>query len=181
VGRGDEYLYGRDLLVAPVVEKGATSRSLYLPGGSWYDFWTHERTDGGREIARKVNLETSPLYVRAGAILPMGPVKQYTGEPVEDALTLWVHPGANGAYSLYEDDGKTFAYRQSEFSRIQMAWNDRNRRLQLRLAPGSRWMGEAKRRIVVQTAGGSASREVVFSGKPVEVNCKPYLSLRRPG
>jgi len=169
VGRGDEYLYGRDLLVAPVVEKGATSRSLYLPGGSWYDFWTHERTEGGREIARKVNLETIPLYVRAGAILPMGPLKQYTGEQAEDALTLWVHPGANGAYSLYEDDGKTFAYRQSEFSRIQMAWNDRNRRLQLRLAPGSRWMGEAKRRIVVQTAGGSASREVVFSGKPVEV------------
>jgi len=169
VGRGDEYLYGRDLLVAPVVEKGATSRSLYLPRGAWYDFWTHERIEGGREITRKVNFETIPLYVRAGAIFPMGSVKQYTGEQVEDALTLWVHPGANGAYSLYEDDGKTFAYRQGEFSRIQMAWNDRNRRLQLRLAPGSRWAGEAKRRILVQPAGGPASPEVVFEGKPVEV------------
>ena len=76
--RGDQYLWGRDVLVAPVVEKAATSRQVYLPRGAWYDFWTNERTEGGREIARQVDLETIPLYVRAGAILPMGPVKQYT-------------------------------------------------------------------------------------------------------
>ena len=71
-------LWGRDMLVAPVVEKGATSRRLYLPKGAWFDFWTNERHDGGREIDRAVDLETMPLFVRAGAILPMGPVRQYT-------------------------------------------------------------------------------------------------------
>ena len=83
--RGDQYLYGRDILVAPIVEKGATSRTLYLPPGVWYDFWTQEKVDGGREMTRKVDLETIPLYVRAGAVIPMGPdpaihvAKRWTG------------------------------------------------------------------------------------------------------
>ena len=70
VSRGDQFLWGRDILVSPVVEKGATSRKLYLPRGPWFDFWTEERFDGGREIDRRVDLETMPLHVRAGAILP---------------------------------------------------------------------------------------------------------------
>ena len=116
-----------------------------------------------------MNLETIPLYVRAGAILPMGPTKQYTEEKVDGPLTLWVHPGANGAFSLYEDDGKTFNYRKGEFMRVQMVWSDAQRRLQLRLVPGSRMMGASKRHIVVRVAGESASHELVFDGKPVDV------------
>jgi alpha-glucosidase (family GH31 glycosyl hydrolase) len=168
VSRGDEYLYGRDILVAPVVEKGATSRSLYLPRGEWYDFWTHERLEGGREMARKVDLETIPLFVRAGAIIPMGPIRQYVDEKVEAPLALWVHPGADGDFSLYEDDGKTFNCRLGEFMKIRIAWKDAKRLLQLRLAPGSRMMGAPKRNIVVNVAGESASRELVFDGQPLD-------------
>src|SRR3989442_998567 len=105
VPRGDEYLYGRDILVAPVFEKGVTSRSVYLPRGIWYDFWTRDKIEGAREIARKVDLETIPLYVRAGAVIPLAPVKQYTEEKLDGPVTLIVHPGADGAFSLYEDDG----------------------------------------------------------------------------
>ncbi len=169
VARGDEYLFGRDLLVAPVVERGATSRSLYLPRGTWYDFWTQEGLEGGREITRKVDLETIPLYVRAGAILPLDPVKQYTGEDVDAPLTVLVHPGANGGFSLYEDDGTSFRFRQGEFMRVQMAWTQAQRRLQLRLAPGSRMIGRPKRNIVARVAGGSTSRELVFDGRPIDV------------
>jgi len=168
IARGDEYLYGRDLLVAPVVEKGASSRSLYLPRGTWYDFWTQERMEGGREIERKVDLETIPLYVRAGAILPMGPLKQYTAQQVDEPLTLLVHPGAAGAFSLYEDDGATFNYRNGEFMRIQMAWNDAQRQLTLQLAPGSRMLGQS-RKIVARIAGEKPAGEIVFSGKRVSI------------
>ncbi len=168
VSRGDEYLFGRDILVAPVVEKGAESRKLYLPRGSWYDFWTHERVEGGRETERKVDLGTIPLYVRAGAVLPLGPVKQYTAEQVDAPMSVWVHPGADGAFSLYEDDGRTFAYRNGQYTRIQMTWVSDRRRLQLRLAPGSGLPG-AKRRIVVRVAGETAAREAVFEGKPIEI------------
>jgi alpha-glucosidase (family GH31 glycosyl hydrolase) len=168
VARGDEYLWGRDILVAPVVEKSATSRSLYLPRGAWYDFWTRERIEGGREIVRKVDLETMPLYVRAGAVIPMGPIKQYTAEKVDGPLTLWVHPGADGAFSLYEDDGQTFDYRKGEFMRLNIAWNDRRRRLSVRLAKGSKLLAPVKRNLLVHVAGESTIRELVFGGRPIE-------------
>jgi len=110
-----------------------------------------------------------PLYVRAGAILPMGPVKQYTGERADGPLTLTVHPGADGGLSLYEDDGATFHFRKGEFMRIGALWRDSARRLSLRLAPGSRMMEPKKRDIAIALAGESASRAVVFDGSPLEV------------
>jgi alpha-glucosidase (family GH31 glycosyl hydrolase) len=169
VSRGDQYLYGRDVLVAPVVEKGATSRNIYLPHGAWYDLWNREKLEGGREITRKVDLETIPVYVRAGAVIPMGPVKQYTAEKVDGPLEIWVHPGADGAFSLYEDDGTSFDFRKGEFMRMNIAWNDRQRRLSMRLANGSKMLAPAKRNIVVRVAGESVTREAVFEGRPIEV------------
>src|SRR6185312_7733704 len=80
VARDDQYLWGRDILVAPVTEKGATTKTVYLPPGDWYDFWTEEKVEGGGEVNRPVDLATIPLYVRAGAILPFGPIKQFTSE-----------------------------------------------------------------------------------------------------
>ena len=79
-----------------------------------------------------------PLHVRAGAIIPMGPVKQYTDEPVDAPLSITVYPGADGAFTLYEDDGKTFAHKRGDFMRLAMTWNDATRRFTIALAPGSR-------------------------------------------
>lgn len=169
VARGDEYLWGRDLLVAPVVEKGASVRRLYLPRGEWFDFWTEARMAGGREIDRAVDLETLPLYARAGSILPLGPVKQYTDEPVDGPLSLVICPGADASFTLYEDDGKTFEYRKGEWMRIEMTWRDRDRRLRLRLAPGSKMLPPAKRAIEVRVAGETATRTVVFEGRSIDI------------
>ncbi|MGB6623698.1 MAG: TIM-barrel domain-containing protein, partial [Candidatus Acidiferrales bacterium] len=168
VARDDEYLWGRDILVAPVCEKGATSRRVYLPRGSWYDFWTGERTEGGREISRSVDLEALPLYVRAGAILPLGPVKQHTGEKVDGPLNITVYPGADGSFLLYEDDGKSFNYRGGEWMGIQMQWNDSKRLLRLHLAPGSRMLAPLRRNIEIKV--GQETRQIVFEGHPVEVS-----------
>src|SRR6186713_1458946 len=92
-------------------------RRLYLPRGRWFDFWTEQPVEGGREIDRDVDLETMPLHVRAGAIIPMGPVKEFVEQPVDAPLNLVVFPGADGAYSLYEDDGRSFDYRKGEWMR----------------------------------------------------------------
>jgi alpha-glucosidase len=165
VVRGDEYLFGREMLVAPVVEKDATSRTLYLPRGSWYDFWTQEKFEGGREITRTVNLETIPLYCRAGAVIPSGPVKQYTEEKVDAPLTLSIYPGADGQFSLYQDDGRTFNYRNGEFTQIDISWDDRRRRLVLRLAKGSR-LDHPQRRFVVRLMNQPNTREILFNGNP---------------
>jgi alpha-glucosidase/alpha-D-xyloside xylohydrolase len=169
VARGDQYLWGRDMLVAPVVEKGATSRTLYLPRGAWYDFWTNERVEGGREITRPVDLATTPFYVRAGAVIPSGPVKQYVDEPSDEPLTLTVYPGADGRSTLYDDDGNSFDYRRGAYMRMIMAWREASRRLTLSLAPGSRMTPAAPRRIDVRLAGGGSAKSVVFSGRSVEV------------
>lgn len=167
VARDDEYLWGRDVLVAPVFEKAATSRRVYLPRGSWYDFWTGERAEGGREIARDVDLETMPLYVRAGAILPLGPVKQYTSEKVDAPLSVTIYPGADGSFLLYEDDGKSFNYRKGDWMGIKMAWNDSRRVLSLHLAEGSRMLPPARRQIEVKLE--QATRQIVFEGRPIQV------------
>lgn len=169
VRRGDQYLWGRDLLVAPVVEKGATIRRLYLPRGRWIDFWTEEVLDGGREIERPVDLATTPLYIRAGAVIPLGPVKQYTDEPSAEPMTLTVYPGADGSSTLYDDDGRSFEYRRGVFMRVTLNWNDRARVLRLALAPGSRMLGERFTRFRVGVAGRENPQDIEFRGRPMEV------------
>jgi alpha-glucosidase (family GH31 glycosyl hydrolase) len=167
VGRGDEYLWGRNILVAPVVEAGATSRQLYLPQGNWFDFWTGERVAGGREITRKVDLETLPVYVCGGSILPMGPVKQYTAEKIDVPLSIVIYPGADSKFLLYEDDGISFQYRTGNWMGIEMAWNDSRRLLTLDLARGSRMLEPIQRHLDVTLE--NTTRRITFDGHPVAV------------
>ena len=164
--RGDQYLWGRDILVAPIVEKGATSRHLYLPAGAWHDFWTEERHEGGRELTRNVDLETMPLYVRAGAILTLGPVKQYVSEVVDEPLTVQIYPGADGAFTLYEDDGASFDHQRGEWMGIEMRWADRERQLDLRLAAGSKMRPPTRGGWV---ASHRDLRDATFTGAPLSV------------
>ena len=169
VARGDQYFWGRDMLVAPVVEKGATSRRVYLPRGTWFDFWTEQRVQGGSEIDRAVDLATMPLYVRAGAVIPMGPVKQYTAEPLDGPLSFTVYPGADGAFELFEDDGRSFEYRQGGWMGITCRWNDRSRRLSLSLTGGSKMRPPLVRDIEVRLAGTPAAQRSKFAGRPITI------------
>jgi len=117
-----------------------------------------------------VDLETMPLHVRAGALLPLGPIRQYADGPVDSPLTLVVYPGSDGLSALYEDDGRTFNYRQGEWMRIEMDWRDATRRLTLRLARGSRMLPPARRSIKVRVAGERSEKTVVFTGRPVRIH-----------
>jgi alpha-glucosidase/alpha-D-xyloside xylohydrolase len=157
------------MLVAPVVEKGAVNRTLYLPKGSWIDYWTEESANGGREITRAVDMETTPLYVRAGAVIPHGPVKQYTGEAVTEPATLVIYPGATGSSTLYEDDGTSFDHRKGDYMKVAMNWADATRTLSLSLMPGSRMRPPSPRRFNVRIAGSKEIKTVTFTGAPVRV------------
>ena len=168
VARGDEYLWGKDILVAPVFEKGVSSRSVYLPRGSWYDFWSGDRFEGGREISRAVDLTIMPLFVREGAILPLGPVRQYVTEPVGENLSITIYPGNDGSFLLYEDDGVSFKYRNGEWMGIQMDWNEAQRSLKMHLVHGSRMLVRKNRNMQVSVLG-RASRAVTFDGRPLEL------------
>lgn len=167
VACADQYLWGPALLVAPVIEKGVETRKVYLPRGAWYDFWTGERVEGGRHTSRRVDLETMPVYVRAGSILPMGPVKQYVGEQVDQPLSISIYSGADTKFLLYEDDGISFDYRKGDWMGIQMEWEEGMRSLSLSLAAGSRMLPFASR--VLDIKVGRVSRTVEFKGMPLRV------------
>ncbi|KQV90244.1 alpha-xylosidase [Massilia sp. Root351] len=122
----DQYLFGHSLMVAPVYEYGARERSVYMPkGASWYDFDTGEVHKGGASVTVKAPYGRIPVLVKAGAILPMGPVTQYVDECPDAPITLNIYTGADGSFSLYEDDGVTNAYTRGEFSRIPLSYNDK--------------------------------------------------------
>ncbi len=116
----DQFKLGGDLLAAPVLDPGISGRSVYLPAGQWYDFWTGQRLEGGRDLWAHAPLDTVPLFVKAGTVLPMQPVQQHTGEPPAEAITLRVYPGV-GESLWYEDDGQTLAYQQGEFRLTRFA------------------------------------------------------------
>ena len=126
---GNQYLWGRDLLIAPVFEKGASKREVYLPAGEWFDFWSGERHQGGKTISRSVDLATMPVFVRAGAILPLDPVRQYTGERMKEPVTIRVYRGADGSASLYQDDGGNNEYLKGTSSLTLFSWDDKNGKL----------------------------------------------------
>jgi len=173
--RGDEYLWGRDLLVAPVVERGATSRRIYLPAGIWFDWWTGERLEGGRELTRPVDLATLPLYARAGAIIPLDPVRQYAMEPVTAPTTLRVYPGSDGEFSLYEDQGDTNDYLKGAFATIPLRWSEKSRTLTIGTRKGS-YPGMPTHRVFriawMKPGRGesSASTDIAYNGTKITIS-----------
>jgi alpha-D-xyloside xylohydrolase len=126
---GDEYMFGPALLVAPVVEQGMTSRAVYLPAGTdWYNFWTNEKLHGGQTVTVAAPIDTLPLFVRAGSILPMGAPVESTNEkqPLQE---LRVYPGADASFDLYNDDGTTYAYEKGAMHITHLRWSDSDQRL----------------------------------------------------
>ena len=167
VATDDAYLWGSNLLVAPVVEQGATHRATYLPRGAWWDYWNNSQTDGGKEVARDVDLETLPLYVKAGTILPIGPVKQYAQEESKEPLTLRIYPGADGTMSLYEDDGSSYGYQQGEFTRIECSWNNAEHTLTLKADTNGRL--PITKVLSIEAVGNPRSKRITFSGKMISI------------
>lgn len=171
---GDEFLFGPALLVSPVLEEHATSRSVYLPAGAnWYDFWTGERTEGGSAVTVPAPLDRIPLAVRAGSILPLGPAIEYTREAT-DPIELRVYPGADGDFTLYEDEGDNYSYERGAHSTISIHWNDAARTLTLGARQGS-YPG--------MTAGHTFNVVIVSAGHGVggEATSAPDKSIQYSG
>jgi len=125
----DEYMFGPAFLVAPISDQGATSREVYLPAGAdWYNYWTNERVHGGQTITVKGPIDTLPLFVRAGSIVPLGVPVLSTSEP-QALAKVRVYPGADSTFTLYQDDGNTYAYEKGTSKITQLHWNNATRKL----------------------------------------------------
>ena len=149
----NEYLFGKSFLVCPVTESlyvrdengdkradfdSVRSQTIYLPAGSdWADFWTGEQIKGGQELVRPVPIDIMPLYVKAGSIVPMGPSLQYTNEKKPAMLEIRVYEGADGSFTLYEDENDNYNYEKGVFATIALTWNDRSKELTIGERKGS--------------------------------------------
>jgi alpha-glucosidase (family GH31 glycosyl hydrolase) len=157
------------MLISPVTQPGAASKRVYLPEGVWYDFWTGERTEGRTTVDRPVDLATLPIYVRAGAVLPLGPLKQYVNEKSHEPLTLRVYSGASGQSFIYADDGESFAYEHGDFMQLSLNWDDRRRQLTLALNSGSKRVWPEFNEIQIELQSGGEPQRINFQGQPLIV------------
>jgi len=205
VDMNNEYLFGKSILVAPVVnaqytpetilranaETGwdkkdaaadtksqavnftqAKSTKVYLPEGTaWYDFWTNEKLNGGQEIVKATTIDEIPLYIKSGSIIPFGPQVQYATEKKWDNLEIRVYPGANGEFTLYEDENDNYNYEKGIYSTISFIWNDANKSLTINERKGSfpEMLTTRKFNIVVVADGKNIDKVVTYSGKKVVV------------
>ena len=162
-GLGHEFLWGDDLLVAPVTRESARAWPVYLPAGGWYDFWSGTRYDGPRGITLDAPLDRLPLLVRAGAIVPMGPVVQHTGERPLDEVTLLIYPDGASSFELYEDDGRSNAYRRGQhaLTRVECAATSTGITIRIGEPVGARSIVPASRRYLVRLRIDGASAVTV--------------------
>jgi alpha-D-xyloside xylohydrolase len=182
-----EYMFGKSILVNPVtsamytkaegrdkVEDFSTvkSQETYLPAGaSWYDFWTGEKMEGGKKVSRATPLDIIPLYIKSGSIIPIGPKVQYSSEKNWDNLEIRVYPGADGDFTLYEDENDNYNYEKGQYSEIAFHWDDKKRTLTVSDRKGE-FKGMLTQRtfnIVVAPAGLDSesvkTAKVSYSGK----------------
>jgi len=205
VDMNNEYMFGKSILVAPVVNAQYTpetivksneqtgwdkkdasndtkaqpvtfaqakSSEVYLPEGTvWYDFWTNEKIIGGQEIVKTTTIDEIPLYIKSGSIVPFGPQVQYATEKKWDNLEIRVYPGANGEFTLYEDENDNYNYEKGVYSTITFTWNDAKKSLTINGRKGSfsGMLTTRKFNIVVVAAGKKTENTVNYSGKKVVV------------
>jgi alpha-D-xyloside xylohydrolase len=160
-----EYMFGPSLLVSPVTEPSMTTWKTYLPvnEGGWYDLRTNRHYDGGRSV--ETDAARIPVFVRAGSIVPLTSAdKQYAADEADAPIVISVFPGADAAFTLYEDDGETQAYRQGQCSRITFTWDDARQRLTITKREGHFPKMQSRRTFIVQLPDGN-KKEVEYKGK----------------
>ncbi|HSM78563.1 MAG TPA: TIM-barrel domain-containing protein, partial [Bryobacteraceae bacterium] len=176
---GDEYMFGPAFLVGPVTQEGAASRPMYLPKATWYDFWTGEKVEGSRTVEANAPLEKLPLYVRAGSIVPMGPEMEWSTEKPADPIEVRIYPGADGNFTLYEDENDNYDYTHGKYATIQLRWEDATKTLTIGAQKGSfpGMLAERTFRVVIVGAGHgtgveatpNAEKTVDYTGASVSV------------
>ena len=190
----DEYMFGHAFLVKPVtdplytwkderkhgheiypdIRKAAAPVSVYLPKGEktaevkWYDFFTGECHEGGKTIMRATPITDMPVYVRAGSIVPFGPDVQFSNEKAWDNLELRVYPGADGSFTLYEDEGDGYNYELGQFTEIPFQWDDANRTLTIGERHGQ-YKGMSQQRLFLIVLPDGSTKVVNYRGKEITV------------
>jgi len=186
----NQYMFGPAFMVSPVTKQlytganaqtGTATRKVYLPkAANWYNFWTGELLNGGQTIDAPAPIDIIPLYVKAGSVIPMGPVMEYATEKTDPPIELRVYPGANGSFEYYEDENDNYNYEKGNYATFSFNWNDKLKRLTISNTNGS-YKGMPKKHIFnvvlvngVHGAGSGAADKadetIIYSGKAISVH-----------
>jgi alpha-glucosidase (family GH31 glycosyl hydrolase) len=167
-------MVGRDLLVAPILKADLTERTVYLPPGTWYDYWTGKKYAGGRVIRAAAPLETVPMYVRGGAIIPLGPEMNYTGEKPSDPLSFIFYQDEKGQaeMSLYEDDGTSPAYKQGVFRRTRVTMSTSNEGMRINLNTPEGTYDPGRRNLLFVLDAAASARQVTLDDKSLGASAR---------
>ena len=176
-----QFMFGPSILVAPVVESGVNRMKVYLPecSAGWVDFWNGTPHKGGIFTDVNVDLMKTPLFVKAGSILPLGPQKQYAAEETEQPWEIRIYPGADGSYSVYEDEGINYNYEKGQFCTFDLKWNDSDKTLTISDRKGS-FAGMKERMdfniVIVTPESGTGiyqskvNKSIVYEGKSMVIS-----------
>ncbi|MBI3788913.1 MAG: glycoside hydrolase family 31 protein, partial [Ignavibacteriales bacterium] len=180
---GTEFLFGDDILVAPVLWRGETKRELRLPKGVWYDYWTNDRYDGGKNVTVNAPVDRIPMFVKAGSIIPSQQVVQYTDQAPIDPLTLTVYPAKGVSSSLYyEDDWHTFEYEQGKFFKRTITQTNTGRSVKLVLGEAAGSYVPRPRFLAVRFVDVSAEpRQVLIGGEKISKTDEARLLSSKQG
>lgn len=173
-----QYMFGKSILVAPVTESSKTEWNVYLPkAAGWFDFWTGKHLAGGQTVKADAPLDRIPLFVKAGSILPMGKIIQHSTEK-SDTLEIRIYKGANGEFTLYEDEGDNYNYEKGKYSTISFGWDEKIQLLTIAKKQGN-YPGSLTKRVFnivlvsdnngFGTTVSSMKRKVIYSGKKIEI------------
>jgi alpha-glucosidase len=164
----DQFMIGRDLLVAPILAPHVSTRTVYLPSGTWFDFWTGKSYAGGTRVPAGAPLETVPMYVRGGSVLPMGPEMNHLMERPFDPLIFTVYLDSNGQAegSYYEDDGLTQDYEKKIYRRSLIHAQSDSDKLMISIRPIEGELKTEKRRLIFRIPSASQAQTVIVDGQP---------------
>lgn len=182
VAQAYQYMFGKSFLVAPVTAPEVSQWDIYLPKTSaWFDFWTGKRFTGGQTIKTAAPQNQIPLFVKAGSIVPMGRIMQYTSEKMMDTLEIRVYPGADGQFDLYSDEGDNYNYEKGKYTMIPFKWNEKQQTLTIDKQQGD-YVGSLKKQVLnivwVNEAAGfgeemfTSSKPVIYTGQKLTVSKK---------
>ena len=179
IGQSYQYMFGKSILVAPVTEAAVTEWNVYLPkSNGWYDFWTGKHFTGGQTIKADAPQDKIPLFVKAGSIVPMGKFMQYTSEKPMDTLEIRIYPGADGQFTLYNDEGNNYNYEKGKYTTVPFRWNEQQQTLTVDKQQGS-YAGALKKCVLniiwVNELNGKGieispkAKTVVYTGEKISV------------
>ncbi|MEO9512633.1 MAG: TIM-barrel domain-containing protein [Flavobacteriaceae bacterium] len=166
----DQFFFGESLLVGAVTKYGERSKEVYLPEGRWYNYWTSEKVTGKRQVTVNAPLDETPLFVKEGTILPLGPKVQYTSQPTEKPLTLKVYTGKDAEYTLYLDDNESYAYEQGVYTEIIINYTESNQEISIKNGSGTYIdFNQNPMHFIIEKVGMEKEEKVIFNGNKVQV------------